>query len=84
VTEEELNIISGGAVDSAMRVHSAFGPGLLESAYEACLVAELEARGFHVERQVILPIVYRTVTPTLAVLCMPLRFCVLCVEQFWV
>ncbi len=62
MTEEELNIISGVVVDSAMQVHSALGPGLLESAYEACLVAELKARGFCVERQVVLPIVYRTVT----------------------
>lgn len=62
MTEEELNIISGVVVDSAMQVHSALGPGLLESAYEACLIAELEVRGFRVQRQVVLPIVYRTVT----------------------
>lgn len=37
----EYNEVSGIVVDAAMRVHSALGPGLLESAYEACLVYEL-------------------------------------------
>lgn len=58
---EALNVISGVVVDSAIRVHSALGPGLLESAYEACLIAELTQRGFRVESQVILPIVYGAV-----------------------
>jgi len=35
--KERLNHISGQIVDAAMKVHSALGPGLLESAYEACL-----------------------------------------------
>lgn len=37
----DLNIISGQIVDAAMRVHSALGPGLLESTYTACLAQEL-------------------------------------------
>lgn len=41
-----------------MKVHSLLGPGLLESAYEACLAHELRARGFRVETQVGLPVVY--------------------------
>jgi GxxExxY protein len=41
-----------------MRVHSALGPGLLESTYEACLDHELRKSGLRVERQVYLPIVY--------------------------
>lgn len=48
-------------VDSGFKVHSALGPGLLESSYEHCLVYELESRGLHVERQRSLPIVYRGV-----------------------
>ena len=48
-------------VDSAIRVHRVLGPGLLESAYQACLIAELEDRGLHVESQIVLPIVYRSV-----------------------
>ena len=45
-------------LDSAMKVHSALGSGLLESAYEACLAHELKKAGLPFERQVILPIVY--------------------------
>ncbi len=43
----ELNDISGEIIGAAMRVHSALGPGLLESAYEVCLKYELEKRGIH-------------------------------------
>ena len=48
-------------VGAAMRVHSALGPGLLESAYEACLAHELSARGHDVLRQVAVPITYEGV-----------------------
>ena len=41
---------------AAMRVHSAFGPGLLEGAYETCLAHDLERAGLCVERQITLPI----------------------------
>ena len=58
----ELNEISGQVVDAAIKVHSALGPGLLESAYEACLFYELGKRGLSVERQKIQPIVYEGVT----------------------
>jgi GxxExxY protein len=53
-----INDISGAVVDSAMKVHTALGPGLLESAYEACLKHELGKRGFKVLSQVILPVIY--------------------------
>ena len=43
------------------RCTAAFGPGLLESAYEACLAYELAERGLSVERQKVLPVVYRQV-----------------------
>jgi GxxExxY protein len=43
-------------------VHSALGPGLLESAYEACLEEELLASGLVVKKQVGLPLVYGRVT----------------------
>lgn len=45
-----------------MRVHSALGPGLLESAYEACLLQELRKQGLKVENQVLLPVLYDGVT----------------------
>lgn len=48
-------------VDSAICVHRELGPGLLESAYEACLAHELRSRGIEVVRQVSLPVRYRGV-----------------------
>jgi len=56
---EQLNSISGAIIDAAIAVHRELGPGLLENAYEACLEFELLDRGFQVERQVALPVVYR-------------------------
>lgn len=56
-----LNRISGAIIDAAISVHSALGPGLLESAYEACLLYELRKRGLSVEAQVPLPVVYESV-----------------------
>jgi GxxExxY protein len=55
VREEELG---RAVVDSALKVHSALGPGLLESAYEACLAHELEKRGQRVQRQQPMPVSY--------------------------
>lgn len=55
---QAVNAISGQVVDAAMRVHSKLGPGLLESAYQACLTYELCKRGLNVRTQVRLPIVY--------------------------
>jgi GxxExxY protein len=57
----DLNEISGQIVDAAMKVHSALGLGLLESAYEACLLYELRKRGLKTENQVELPVVYDNV-----------------------
>lgn len=53
-----LNEISGQIVDAAMRVHTHLGPGLLESAYQACLAYELQQRGLHIALQVPLPVEY--------------------------
>ncbi|MGL4513891.1 MAG: GxxExxY protein [Lacipirellulaceae bacterium] len=53
------NEVSGAIVDAALAVHNELGPGLLESAYEACLCFELTLRGLRVGRQVELPVSYR-------------------------
>jgi len=53
-----VNDITGAVVNSALKVHSALGPGLLESAYQACLAHELRKRGLEVATQVSLPVVY--------------------------
>jgi GxxExxY protein len=53
-----VNEITGAVVNSAMKVHSLLGPGLLESAYQACLAHELRNRGLEVVTEVALPVVY--------------------------
>jgi len=54
----QLNDITHAIIGAAMKVHRALGPGLLESAYEACLAYELQKAGFLVERQKPIPVVY--------------------------
>ena len=53
-----INDISGIVVDAAFKVHTALGPGLLETVYEAVLEKELLSRGLRVRRQVSVPIQY--------------------------
>jgi len=53
---EELNEWSGKIIGTAIRVHSALDPRLLESAHEACLRHELGKAGLEVKSQVSLPI----------------------------
>ena len=60
-THIKTNEITGQIVDAAMKVHTKLGPGLLESAYEACLAYELRQRGLQVATQVALPITYEDV-----------------------
>jgi GxxExxY protein len=57
--KEELNALSDAVIGGAIAVHRELGPGLLESAYEACLAYELADRGLKFERQKELPVVYR-------------------------
>ena len=52
------NAIGKEVVDAAVKIHSALGPGLLESVYEVVLARELTKRGLSIERQVAVPIVY--------------------------
>ncbi len=53
------NEVSRLVLDASMRVHTALGPGLLESTYEACLAHELKNSGLSVQTQVPLPVVYQ-------------------------
>lgn len=48
-------------IGAAIEVHRSLGPGMLESAYEECLCFELVSRGLSVQRQTILPLVYKGV-----------------------
>ncbi len=52
------NEIGEAVLGAAIKVHSAVGPGLLESVYETCLTHELRIQGFDVQRQVALPVEY--------------------------
>jgi len=54
----ELNQISGVIVDSSLKVHSALGPGLLESVYLKCLHHELTKRGLRAECEIPVPVFY--------------------------
>ena len=58
----EIDRITGIIVDAAMKVHTALGPGLLESVYESCLKHELMKRGLQVSSQVWLPVLYDGIT----------------------
>jgi len=58
MTEDEIGSI---VVDSAIKVHKSLGPGLLESAYEACLAYEIQKTGLNVQRQAGLPLKYEDV-----------------------
>jgi GxxExxY protein len=55
------NNLTSEIIGGAIEVHRALGPGLLESAYNECLAYELEIRGLSVQRELILPIVYKEV-----------------------
>jgi len=58
----KADLLSEKIIGAAIDVHQALGPGLLESAYEACLGHELSLRGIAHMRQVALPVVYKGVT----------------------
>lgn len=59
---EDLNRLTEEIIGAAIEVHREFGPGLLESAYEACLAHELKLRGYRVEQQKELPVRYKKLT----------------------
>jgi len=56
--ENQLNNLSSQVIGAAIKVHTALGLGILESAYEACLAYELNQRKVQIKSQVALPIIY--------------------------
>jgi GxxExxY protein len=56
------NEIGDAIIASALKIHRALGPGLLESAYETCLLYELQKRGLLAQRQVLIPVRYEDFT----------------------
>ncbi len=59
--KEDSNSLTGKIIGAAIEIHRALGPGLLESAYEACLIYELRLRKLRVEPQKSLPVFYKDV-----------------------
>ena len=59
MTEEE---VGHAIIGAAIKVHSVLGPGLLESAYETCLLHELEKRNLPARRQALIAIRYEDLT----------------------
>jgi GxxExxY protein len=54
----DIEEVARDVVDTAIKVHKALGPGLLESAYQACHAYELRQRGRKVSTEVPLPLIY--------------------------
>ncbi len=54
--------ISGRILRSAIKVHAALGPGLLESAYQACMAHEMRRQGLFTQREVAVPVCYDGIT----------------------
>jgi GxxExxY protein len=57
----EFEDITREIIGSSIEVHKQLGPGLLESAYEECLAFELVQKGYKIERQKPVPIVYKDI-----------------------
>jgi GxxExxY protein len=57
----ESNVLTGKIIGAAIEIHRALGPGLLESAYEACFIYELRLRKLKVENQKLMPVFYKDV-----------------------
>ena len=58
---DRINSLTERIIGCAIEVHKAIGPGLLESAYEECLCFELTESGLRFQRQVPLPVRYKSV-----------------------
>lgn len=61
LAENDQSTLTGKIIGAAIDVHRVLGPGLLESAYEACLIYELRLRKMKVENQKAMPVFYKDV-----------------------
>jgi GxxExxY protein len=57
----DINKITSAIIGCAIQVHKYLGPGLLESAYEECLIYELQLAGLGTERQKPVPVCYKEI-----------------------
>jgi len=60
-SDQELNALTERVIGLCIAIHRALGPGLLESAYAACLAYELTKAGIAFKKEVPLPVVYEDV-----------------------
>mgnify|MGYP006315345973 FL=1 len=58
---ESINELTGRIIGASFKVHSALGPGLLESSYKECLFYELSKEGLFVEKEKALPLIYEEI-----------------------
>ena len=61
LSPSNINELTRVVIGAAIKIHRRLGPGVLESAYEACLAYELTALGLRVERQKPVPLIYEGV-----------------------
>lgn len=59
ITQSYINDITYKVVGCAIEVHKELGPGLLDSVYQKCFVKELELKGFNVNQQIRIPVLYK-------------------------
>ena len=57
--DDSLNDLSRATLKAGYKVHTALGPGLLESIYAVCLIEELRESGLQVESEISLPVTYK-------------------------
>jgi len=60
-TDVSPDVVTREIIAAAIKIHRKLGPGLLESAYKACLAFELDKSGFQVQREQPVPLIYETV-----------------------
>jgi len=58
---EKINELTGLIIGKAIEVHRSLGPGLLESSYRDCLLYELQSSGLNVQKEVMVPLVYKEI-----------------------
>jgi GxxExxY protein len=59
ITKAEYDALAETIIGAAIEVHKELGPGLHESVYECCMIAELRNKGVNVEQQKRLPVFYK-------------------------
>lgn len=57
--EQDYNYLTHQIIKCAIDVHKHLGPGLMESVYEICLSKEIASQGLYIERQKVLPVIYK-------------------------